>query len=129
MDGVVAQVLADYEPLGSELVRVEMYQDGVFVGDLTVLGGGVVGTLAPAPPHPSIHVHRCEKQAPGTPSDPPCFVYGFDHPVVFEPGTLVGDELRLLAADAPFPIDSLQSFDLTSSVGEITIVDADILND
>ncbi|MCP3915857.1 MAG: hypothetical protein GY711_09895 [bacterium] len=104
-NGGTVQASADFSPLGASMVRTEYYLNSQFQGS-TELPQGLLGDVLPGPGGPPLIV-GCGKLPP----DPPCFVILIDRPAFFLPngGTaqFPFDCIRILAIDAPSPIDSL----------------------
>lgn len=96
---------ADFSALGATQVRVQVYDNGQFVGQQIVPAFGKVADLGLAI---SIGVGGCGKLPP----DPPCIIIPFDHDLDITPvggSALFGDELRMLADNATGTIDGLDS--------------------
>ncbi len=106
----MVQASADFSPIGSGDVRIEVFDNGTLVGTAVVPGGGVVGTVDPGPAGPP-SIRAVGKVLPY----PPCFVIDLDRLALFTPvggAGLMGDEVRLLANSASANIDRLSTFSL-----------------
>ena len=107
------ELSADFSPLGTSRVRVEVYRAGRRVGSAD-LRGGTVGTLTSG-----ARIVGCGQQArvellPG-------LVLKTERPVDFTPvgggASLTGDEFRLLALRPSGLVDQLSAFDITLQTG------------
>ncbi|MCH9646805.1 MAG: hypothetical protein K0U98_01125 [Deltaproteobacteria bacterium] len=117
--GDALEVRTDYSSLGASMVRVEVWNSGALAGSTTVPSGSVGQISGRA------DVVGCGK-LPDIWLDPPCFFWNFPGPFTFvasDSTELVGDQLRLLAADASGTVDSLSSFSLeATNLSPITIL-------
>ncbi|MCP3903690.1 MAG: hypothetical protein GY715_08660 [Planctomycetes bacterium] len=106
---------ADYSPVGSTDVQVEILDHGAVVASFPLPGGpqAVLGTLIAGPA--GLHINKCGKL--GGPAQPPCFAVCADDLFTFDAGplgTFVGNELRLLSF--PFaPVERLSRLDFMIS--------------
>ena len=111
----VSHLDADFSETGATTARLDMYRGGIFVGSSPPFPA--VSTIDVTPgPTGLPQVDKCGKLAPFPPFFP-CFVMHYDRDGQFTPPgggpPLLGDEVRVLALDAPTP---------TSSVSELTIM-------
>ncbi|MFT5423655.1 MAG: hypothetical protein ACI89L_001443, partial [Phycisphaerales bacterium] len=108
---------ADFSSIGSDLVRVAVYNGGVFVGEFEQFTqpGVLLGTILPS--IDGIDISSCGKFVGGPPFGPPCFfLTTADDFTLVGPGLLlVGDECRVLAAGNPTPIDFISTLDITGT--------------
>lgn len=112
-----SEISADFSVFGSPpAVRVEVYDDGVFVGTFFDDNGGVVASLSS-----EAQLIEIEFRAPE--STAPFYALRFDRDANIRqrqaPGLILrGDLVRLLSDRATGNIDSLTQFDLTAMVLE-----------
>jgi len=106
------QLFADFSPIGSDIVRVEVYDRGQLSGSYDVVSqvGLPLGTIVPDAA--GLNINKCGKL--GDLLGPPCFFACTEAPFTLLGGgqVLVGDDLRVLAVSAPDPIVSIDAFEL-----------------
>ena len=106
------QLFADFSPIGSDIVRVEVYDRGQLSGSYDVVNqvGLPLGTIVPGAA--GLNINKCGKL--GDLLGPPCFFACTEAPFTLLGGgqVLVGDDLRVLAVSAPAPIVSIDAFEL-----------------
>lgn len=120
-DGSSLTITTDYSPIGSENVRLVVYDAGTKVGE-TVVPDGEVATIPSIPPFV-----ECGKGV----QDLPCYYKRWDNgpfAIVASDGSeYQGDAMELLADDADATVGSLGGFELSGSgVGSATIRDETI---
>ena len=108
------EIYADYASLGASIVRVQVYSQGFWIGeyDQASQPGAPLAQITPSPD--GIDITMCGKLG-GDPLGPPCYVVCTDANFTLFGGgqVLVGDELRILAADSPVTVDHIESFSVT----------------
>jgi len=109
-------LIADFTAIGSDLYRAEIYLGGVKVGEHEEFRheAKVMGKLGN---HPNgADVTSCGKLG-GDVLGPPCFFFKTLNPFTYEGGgqVLVGDEVRILAASAPAPIEFIAELHVTGT--------------
>jgi hypothetical protein len=125
--GGLVGVFADYGAIGSDNVRIEVYDDGALVDTATVAGNPLrIAIILPevaGDPQPGITGAGKIAIDPG----PPCYYIAYEANVEVRPnggGSIVGDEIRMLADDADVTITSLGQVDLLGNgVGTMTITE------
>jgi hypothetical protein len=106
---------ADYSAVGSDQVRIVVYNHGVPAGFVDVVGGTGVPVAEILPTGPSVRVSKCGKR--GGIGQPPCFVMCTPEPVLVIAGgqVMFGDNIRVLAMNASGSVDALESFGITGA--------------
>jgi hypothetical protein len=120
-DGTV-KIATDFAPLGATRVRAEVYANGTLAGGAELPDGDVTMAVPGAVGGPPRLV-GCGKL---TPRSALCYFLYWDRPATWElPGGLrfVGDEVRLLAADATAESRWMSTFDLKATgLDQFTII-------
>lgn len=116
------ELAADFAPLGTESVRVEVLRGGTVVGS-AVVPAGTVAAVAGGP------------QVVGSgvlPATPPGYVLAFDREVEVATGDgepLFGDQVRLFPDRPTAVVDALEAFDVGGSeIGDVVVVDESVAN-
>jgi hypothetical protein len=115
--GGTLELLADFTPLGSNQVTVEVYSGGALQGSVVQTGGPgiVLGAITSAGGLP-LGWTKCGKQG-GGPGTPPCYFMCTSELLIYDGGgvVLVGDDLRVLASGAGGSVTVLESLRLSGS--------------
>ncbi|MFT5425060.1 MAG: hypothetical protein ACI89L_002867 [Phycisphaerales bacterium] len=104
----------DFKSLGATLVRVEVYNDGVYVGEFEDFEAQGQPMASVAHVAEGLDLTGCGKLG-GGPLGPPCFFFTTMNPVtVTGVGALplVGNEVRVLAVDVATPIEFISELHL-----------------
>lgn len=108
-EGRQVGILADYRPLESEAQLLVVLRDGERVRSVEQHEGRLKAVVPQIP-------DGCGKIPPRFPRPwPLCYIWDWRNPVpmeIPEVGTVEGDEIRVLAADSPFGLQSLNQFDV-----------------
>lgn len=106
---------ADYSAVGSDHVRIVVFNHGAPAGFVDVAGGTGVPVAEILPTGPSVRVSKCGKR--GGIGQPPCFVMCTPEPVIVIAGgqVMFGDDIRVLAMNASGSVDALESFGITGA--------------
>ncbi len=127
-DGII-ELSADFEPLGSSQVEVQVWNDAQQSGSAQVTGDGVIATTTGgAEGLPRLVSLSWDNRGGSDSGTSPGFIFGFDREVMF---TLANDfrfsgkVIRLLAANAIRKSDGLETLNLTASLPSSFVIIAE----
>ena len=117
---------ADYSAIDAQTIRIQAFEGGALTGEVDVVGSEASAIIA-SPNGRLPDLIGCGKGPPVL----PCIIANFDDVIglLLGPeggvaGGLSGDEIRVLAIDAPNAIDSLSEFEITGrSLNFFTLLD------
>jgi len=107
-------IFVDFSPIETNRTMVQVLDEGNVVDERLLPTGAIARIVSPN----GVPVSGCGKLVPRFPFPLPCYYIDFRNRLPIQLvggfGPTVGDEIRILAIDAPLPIDDIKQFDIAA---------------